>query len=373
MRYFDEFVSNTTAGSGNQTFFIRENAEEKSTGRLFFRLFKGGRYRYSLMFSGVIDSTFADGSFSRRNTYCDAWDIHSLSVGICGGVTQDVTLMPVTFGGRPEKHVGVGEMFFSDPVLLDAADGDYICVQITFSGRMIPYHEETLVPAFVLSDGAWRPNKLMPFPCIIGCDRSVAERVVLLGDSITQGIGTPVDSYLHWGARLADRLGDEYSVWNIGIGFARAEDAATDGAWLYKAMQGDTVVLCLGVNDVCVGMSDTEIKDSLLKTVTLLKKHVKRVIVQTLPPFDFQGDAARIWNSVNKYILTELAPKCDMVFDVTPILGKADAPESALYGGHPNAEGCALWADALYARMRLLFDKERNENEEKYGRQASQR
>lgn len=357
MRYFDEFVSNTLAGSGNQYFFRRDDADSPSTGRLYYKVFGGGAYRYSFLFSNVIDSTFADGSVSRCNMYCDAWDIISVSASVCADIGNVTNAVPVTFSGQRSKHVGVGELFFSDPVLLDAEAGNFICIEITFSGGMIPYHEETIIPTFVYRDGEWQSSKLMPFPCMIGCDRTVRESIVFLGDSITQGIGTPVNSYLHWNALLADMLGDGFAYWNIGLGFARAADAASDGAWLYKAKQADTAVVCLGANDIGYGSSEDEIKNSLLTIVTKLKGSVRRVVVQTIPPFDYRGDAIRVWNNVNEYILNELSGMCDMVFDVVPVLGQADMPHMAKYGGHPNADGCRAWAQALYPCIKQLLDE----------------
>ena len=37
-------------------------------------------------------------------------------------------------------------------------------------------------------------------------------RVLLIGDSITQGIGTKLNSYLHWNAILSEKLGEEYKT-----------------------------------------------------------------------------------------------------------------------------------------------------------------
>lgn len=36
-------------------------------------------------------------------------------------------------------------------------------------------------------------------------------------------------------------------------------------------------------------------------------------------------------------------------FDVVPLLAKSpDEPQRAKFGGHPDADGCWLWAEALY-------------------------
>ena len=60
-----------------------------------------------------------------------------------------------------------------------------------------------------------------------------------------------------------------------------------------------------------------------------------------------------MWNNVNRYIKTELSTKVDMVFDVVPYLQK-DSQNShiAKFGGHPNAEGCKIWAEELYKAIK---------------------
>ena len=74
MKYFDEFVSNTLAGSSTQSFF---DADENGvmTGRAFYKIFTGGTFNYSLLFSNITDSTFSDGSHSYRNMVIDEWEI----------------------------------------------------------------------------------------------------------------------------------------------------------------------------------------------------------------------------------------------------------------------------------------------------------
>ena len=57
MKWFDTFTSNTLGGTGNQLFF-RDEAAAARTGRIYYRIFHGGRYRYSLLFSNIIDSTY---------------------------------------------------------------------------------------------------------------------------------------------------------------------------------------------------------------------------------------------------------------------------------------------------------------------------
>ena len=370
MKYFDKFKSNTYAGSGNQLFF-NMNENEICTGRVLYKISAGGKYNYSILFSNIIDSTYADGSISHKNLICENWFIHSAKIGRCAGLNMSENISelvmddenenadiivsdfkPISFNGQKTKEVMPGEFFVSDPIECVYKKDEYLCLEITFSGEMIPYHEESLIPAFVKDNGEWKHSKFMPFAGMIGCDRKVKGKIAYIGDSITQGIGTKPNSYLHWNAILSEKIGSDYSYWNLGIGYGRASDAASDGAWLYKAKQNDIVFVCYGVNDILQGQSEEEIKTDLTLIVDTLKKCGKKVILQTIPPFDYQGKDVEKWMRINSYILTELKTKVDFVFDNTVILGKNGNLSEAIYGCHPNETGCGIWANALYEKIK---------------------
>ncbi len=82
MEYFNEFSSNTLAASGNQSWFKTESPEKEYTGRVFYRIFAGGNFNYSFLFSNIIDSTFADGSHSYANFLCSEWKIIRVRCGV---------------------------------------------------------------------------------------------------------------------------------------------------------------------------------------------------------------------------------------------------------------------------------------------------
>ncbi len=354
MQYFKEFVSNTLAGSGNQHFFMTENELGVNTGRLFYKIFRSGAYRYSFLFSNIIDSTYSNGAISHSNLVCSSWDIKHASVGISDScnfteMTDVKKITTLTFGGKSEKTVMPGEFFATDAVELDMKEGQYICIELSFCGKMIPYHEETQIPTFLWKDGEWIPSKFVPFPSMIGCNRNVEKRIAFFGDSITQGIGVVPNSYTHWNAIVADKLGGQYAYWNLGLGFGRADDAASDGAWMFKVRQNDIAVVCFGVNDILQGFSEAQIKNNLFKIVNRLKQSGIKVLLQTIPPFGYTDEKKVIWENTNEYIKTTLAGYCDAIFDVVPILRESiECPQMAKYGGHPDAKGCAAWAELLY-------------------------
>ena len=368
MRYFETFTSNTSAGSGSQYFFGTEN--KAVTGRIFYKISVGGCYSYSMLFSNIIDSTFSNGAVSHCNLICDSWELLSLKVGVYerdffSNVPEKLTdeqmdheMQTVTFGGSTSKTVMPGEFFCTDPVVLDMKKGEYLCVEMTFSGKMIPNHPESIIPAYRKQDGYWVLSKELPYLSMVGCDRTVQGRIAFMGDSITQGCGTPVNSYAHWNALAAEAIGEGYSFWNLGLGYGRAADAASDGAWLFKAKQNDVVVVCYGVNDIQQGYSAESIKANLTRIVEKLHEAGVKVFLQTIPPFNYQGERISIWLEVNRYIREELSKKADGLFDVVPVLRKSEQCSwEARYGGHPDVPGCRAWADALIPELKRFAEE----------------
>ncbi len=281
MIFFDKYTSNTLAGSGNQSYFETDDKDKAVKCRTLYKVFCGGEYNYSFLFSNIIDSTFADGSFSRKNMALKPWKIHKMSVGITDACNAEDVKEPdefytLTFDGKKEKEVASGELFGTDCIKLSPKIGEYLCLELEFSGEKIPCHPESIVPSFVLRDGAWAPSRLHPFVSMVGCDREVNGKIAFWGDSITQGIGTENNSYAHWNALVADGIGAGYAYWNLGLGYGRADDAASDGAWMYKAMQNDIVVVCYGVNDILQGFSEENIKENLNTIVDKLNSCGKR-------------------------------------------------------------------------------------------------
>ena len=361
MLFFEKYRSNSLAGSGNQSFFTNGDPDALHTSRVFYRLFAGGTFDYSLLFSNLIDSTFSDGSHSHANLVCGGWTLERAAAAVCGDCSPDLpagVFRTLTFGGSVRKEAAPGEFFCSDPFPLTAEGGGLLCVELTFRGRMLPCHEELNIPAFVLENGGWVPSSRTPVPGMIGCARPVRAQVAFLGDSITQGLGTACGSYSHWCARTADLLGPDWAFWNLGIGFGRAADAASGGGWLYKAAQADLVCVCFGVNDLFQFGDEERLRNDLASIVRRLKRAGCRVLLQTIPPFNYTGDHLGRWLRTNDYLRRELSREADLFFDPVPVLQADDAhPQNAKYGGHPDAAGCAAWASALAPVLKEGLDR----------------
>ena len=357
-KWFDTFVSDTLGGTGNQLFCRVGDAGAARRGRVYYKIFCGGRHRYSLLFSNLIDSTYKAEYKSRCNFVCDAWELLGVRVGVAPATGAETAgevkeFVPLAFGGSRSKVVAPGEFFTSDPVELAPAKGEFLCVEIEWRGGMFPYHLESILPTFVYENGAWVPDKRVPVPGMVGCGREVAARIGYFGDSITQGIGTPPNAYTHWCTLVAEALGDKYSHWNLGLGYGRGQDAASGGGWMFKAKHVDAAVVTFGSNDVGRGRTVDEMKADFSSLVDQLHDAGAKVFLQTLPPFDWQGEFLERWLAINDWLKTELAPRAEGFFDVAPLLtDPARGVGMSKYGKHPDETGCRLWAEALIPRMR---------------------
>ncbi len=348
--FYAHFSSDCTAGSANQV-LTRDREPVTRTGRCYYRLSRGGAM-YSLLFSNQIDSTFSDGSISRANDIGGTWEIHSMRVGRCEKSGDEPAIWhDCTFDGQKTLTVSGDMVFACDAIPLHANAGDSLCYEITLSGDCYPYHEEIVLPVTVRDGEAWVASKQIPVPLMIGCDREVSCRVGFIGDSITQGCGTECDSYTHWVARIAAELPQDISIWDLGIGYARGYDAATDKGWLARAKNCGTVNVCFGVNDLLRGRTAAELLCDLETIVTALKAAGCRVILFTVPPFDMTGDAMRYWYIVNRAIRAGKITGADRIFDFAAVLGQ-DYPceHNSVWGGHPDAAGCQAAADAYLAQ-----------------------
>lgn len=369
MNYFDKYYSNTLGAAANQSVFTMNEGEER-TSRAFFKIFAGGEYEYSLLFSDTIDSTFADGSVSRANDTLGDWEIISGSVYSCPEFPEcrtpadvDISTLKIkklcelSFDKAAGHRVSAGEVFSSDPVRLSFEKGEYAVIKLTYTGRRLPYHPESMLPIYENVGGVWRYSLEMPLPVSIGCDRRIGGRIAYLGDSITQGIGAGYNTYRHWCAILSDMLGEGYGYYNLGIGYARAADAASDGAWLERAKNSDVCFVCLGTNDVTRDQPSTEkVARNLTTVVDALLEAGVRVILQTAPPFDRTGEARRIWFELNDYVREVLSERVELLFDNVPYLRLSEEePDRAKFGGHPSALGCEIWAKALYESVKDIL------------------
>ena len=366
--YLDRYTSNTVCATSNQH-IARYDTERSFTSRIFFKITHSGKYGYSFLFEDTVsgkyrretlpNTTVGDWQITHAVLYrssplpTDEDEVTALDLGTLT-LAEPHTL---TFRGDVGYTFNKGDVAFTDEIALDLKAGEAVCLELSVKASSFPYNAELQAPAYILSDGEWKYSLESPIPAMIGCTRKPPKlNVAYLGDSITQGCGAGIGSYKHMTALISDLIGDEYSYFNLGIGFGTADAAATDGAWLRKAKESDIVFVCFGVNDVNSGKDADTIYQSLERVVDLLTSAGARIILQTPPPFDYPEPKRAEWIKLSDMIITRLSAKAIATFDTRPILSLSpDKPEIAKYGGHPSAEGCLVWANSLYQSIRHLF------------------
>lgn len=361
---FDGWASNTVISTGANYMLDSDSL----TFRTYLPAEESGELEYCFYVSNTVDSTWERGRYSFVGKPGGAYRILSAHIAD-GGTSPDEALSSVTevtFGGRTEKDVVPGETFWSDPVTIDIPEGHYLVWEWTIKGTDIPCTRMTeLAHSFLVAgDGTTEYSMDVPAPQFIGARRDVKKRITCFGDSITQGAQTTPYAANFWVSELSESLGSEYSVWNCGLGYARASDAAQLGNWISRVKSGDIVTLAFGTNDLAAGeygkmgaSSADEIEGWLRTLVTELQEAGCTVILFNLPPFDFDADTEAIRQEVNTRIpgiAEELG--CEF-FDWNAILEDPDTPGASLYGGHPNDEGCALVAQAFLEQFGSLIQE----------------
>ena len=117
----------------------------------------------------------------------------------------------------------------------------------------------------------------------------------------------------------------------------------------------DAVVVAYGSNDIGRGRTTEEMKADLTRIVTVLKEAGVKVFLVSVPPFNWQDAQFTRWVEINEFLTRELSRQADGFFDIAPLLTDPNQPGMALYGKHPDEEGCRIWADAMEKPFRTFL------------------
>ncbi|MBQ8922113.1 MAG: SGNH/GDSL hydrolase family protein [Oscillospiraceae bacterium] len=360
---FDKYVSNTFISTGcNQVV----HAPEGMSYRAYLPVEAAGEFEYCFYFSNAVDSTWGNGKDAHVGQAGSAYQINSAFIGYAAepeGEVQQET--PVTFEGAAQRTVTPEETFWSDPVQFNVPEGNYLVWTWTVTGETIPANEMSgLAPVYYDNNGNYIYTGQIPLPQLIGCDRAVERKVAFIGDSITQGCGTSQYGNAFWVADIAKEISDTASVWNLGLGYARASDCMQNGDWLQRATHADVVFVAFGTNDMVSGQygvgapNAASAIDIWLKDIAgVLKDAGCEVILFNAPPFDFAELQEGFRTELNTMVPGS-AQECGVrFFDFAGILEDPANPQHALYGGHPDDEGCAAAARAILAEYGTLLRK----------------
>ena len=317
----------------------------------------------------------------------------SVALERSGPVLAPGTVRPLTFAGQPWVIIPPGAQVLSDPVRLAIPALAHLAVSLyvpTASGPATEHVQARQVNYVAAGDrfaavsgqgfGARTPSWYF----LAGVDVLAPARdvgtVVTLGDSITDGVGSPANANLRWPNDLARRLarlpGPTLSVADEGIGGNRVlNNSACCGVNAVARFQRDVldqsgvrdVILLEGINDI--GFSQSHKADNLPHTnvsalqiidgyeqmIAMAHMAGVRIFGATLLPFR----GARYWTAageakrdeINHWITTSGA--FDGVINFARVVADPGHPlrlNPAYDSGdhlHPNAAGYAAMANAV--------------------------
>ncbi|MGI5127084.1 GDSL-type esterase/lipase family protein [Pseudonocardia sp. CA-107938] len=302
------------------------------------------------------------------------------AAGVLPGTSQNVA-----FAGVRGVTVAPGAEVTSDPVPLDVAAGHpvAISVHVTAAPAVVPEHPVALQTSYLA-----RGRDLTTAPTVDGVAEPVpswfvltgldvrAERpvaaVVAVGDSITDGVGSPVGAGERWPDALAGRLeaaggSTEMTVLNAGLAGNRliAADPTADvdsplarfAADVDDAAGATDVLLNIGTNDLAAGRSAADVVAGLVVFADRAHAAGKRVLFSTITPTTAgpHGTRAAVAarEAVNRWLRSQGRAHADGVVDFAAAVADPADPRrlapafDAGDGLHLSAAGYRAMATAI--------------------------
>lgn len=302
-----------------------------------------------------------------------------------GAAVVPATVRPVTFDGLPVVVVPAGGEATSDPVAVVAEPGEPVTVSAFLPQQpgVLTVHPVALRTSYLSTPGdhAGDPGatafttRVGALPLLTRLDvlaPRALNAVVAVGDSITDGVGSPPDADARWSDALAARLagagpGRGMAVLNSGISRGRLlADRPTEGgdapltrlAFDVGAARSATdVVLHIGTNDIAAGAGRDAIVAGLVRYAERARTAGLRVFLTTITPSE-TGEhgtpaAVAVREAVNAWVRAEGVRHADGVFDFAAAVAdparptRLAPPFDAGDGLHLSAAGYRALAAAV--------------------------
>jgi lysophospholipase L1-like esterase len=272
---------------------------------------------------------------------------------------------PVLFGGEKDVVLAAGATVVSDPVGLVVPDGGDLLVSMYLPGPTGPlsFHRNVHATGYI-GDRATNSVFLLTGVDVPATGRQV---IAVLGDSITEGVGTPDNGNLRWPDQYAARFRRRPAVANLGISGNRVLlDDARFGPSGQSRFDRDvlglpnlgTLVMFLGINDLQQPPSQTDPARILHAYEQLVRRahdHDLEVIGATIGPFKgwirYTDALDQVRNDVNAVL--RQGRLFDRLLDVDAALRDPADPAqlrpdfNSGDGLHPNSTGAKAIALAL--------------------------
>lgn len=179
-------------------------------------------------------------------------------------------------------------------------------------------------------------------------------KIVTLGDSLTAGLGIPVDQA--YPAVLQDRIdeaGYEFEIVNAGVSGDTTAGGLRRVDWV---LEGDVriLILALGANDGLRGLPVAEMRRNLS---TMIERAQARGVAVLLTGMEAPPNLGSSYTSKFGDVFSELAREYDVAF--LPFLLEDVAGERRLNqrdGIHPNAKGARVIADNIWPFLQPMLE-----------------
>ena len=272
----------------------------------------------------------------------------------------------LTFSGQGQVTLAPGQELWSDAVPLSVHADQALSVSLYFAGPsdIYTFHREASETSFIgvgnqtSLNEQFNSERATTFWYVITDVEVSSPRpirtIVTLGDSITDGVGSTLDSNARWPSQLADRLRScggafDYSVLNAGIGFNMIlREQTVDWAPSVSALSRferdvlshpdvEAVIVVEGINDIGLSGPDAplsvhDLEKGMLELVARAHARHVKVFAGTVLPFIGAGyftvERETIRSALNTWIRHSRA------FD--GVIDFEQAMTDPLLGGHLN-------------------------------------
>jgi acyl-CoA thioesterase-1 len=179
-------------------------------------------------------------------------------------------------------------------------------------------------------------------------------RIVLLGDSLTAGLGLPEsEAYPALLQKKLDDEGYEYEIVNAGVSGDTTAGGLRRLDW---ALEGNVkiLVIALGANDGLRGLSIDEMQKNL---ATMIERARGRGIAVLVAGMEAPPNYGRDYTVKFRQVYRDLARTHDVT--LVPFLLDGVAGQSRLNQGdgiHPNADGARLIAETIWRSLKPMAD-----------------
>ena len=308
------------------------------------------------------------------------------------------TERPVLFSGKPTASVPAGSPYLSDPIDLPVSALSSLSISMYLPEDTGPCtcHATGMQTAFVSETGdftgkPFTPARTMQFRAFLSGVEIEAARagraVVVLGDSISDGVGSTVDANQRWPDLLANRLNAKgargWGVVNMGISGNRVLGSGAGESALARFDRDvlstpgvKTVILFEGVNDLGISYGHPEgpmaelfkslatgnkvTAESMIagyrQLIARARARGLKVLAATITPYggafyySEEGEAVR--QAINTWIRT--SGELDGVLDFDAVVRDPDAPTHIKDRFHSG--DYLHGSDAGYAAMAASVD-----------------